>query len=494
MISASGSERQARANAGEQAVDRLRREQARRAAADEHAHDLASPHRAAARTRGRPAAHRRSASSGTSPRASCELKSQYGHLRTHHGMCTYSASGGSAREALGFASAIGDGAHRARASLQLRDQRAHRLAAMRQLVLARERQLGAGHAGREVLEVRVVAEAAARRAAHRRCAPCQRPSAIIGSGSLRMAHQHQHARVVRAPVGDARERGDQLLVVARIGRWRRPHSAPTARRARRRAPRRRRRNRRRAPAASRSVLACRALASAFSTNVTCGSSASAMPSSAARSRRCRAAPGASRNSRSLPALPRREHQAVRSPCGERRPLRRDERRGCRASASAEQRVHLRARERRAFGGALQLDEAAARRSSRRSCRCRSPSPRRSRGRAPARRRRCPPTPRPRTRAAGRRRRGRARGTTRCASATATHAPVIDAQRVPPSACSTSQSILSVRSPSAGKIGDRAQAAADQALDLLRAARLPCPRPPRAGRAYASRAAACRTRR
>ena len=34
-----------------------------------------------------------------------------------------------------------------------------------------------------------------------------------------------------------------------------------------------------------------------------------------------------------------------------------------------------------------------------------------------------------------------------ASATATYAPVIDAQRVPPSACSTSQSILSVRSPS-----------------------------------------------
>ena len=28
------------------------------------------------------------ASSGTSPRASCELKSQYGHLRTHHGMWT----------------------------------------------------------------------------------------------------------------------------------------------------------------------------------------------------------------------------------------------------------------------------------------------------------------------------------------------------------------------------------------------------------------------
>ena len=37
-----------------------------------------------------------------------------------------------------------------------------------------------------------------------------------------------------------------------------------------------------------------------------------------------------------------------------------------------------------------------------------------------------------------------------ASTTATHAPVIDAQRVPPSACSTSQSILIVRSPSASR--------------------------------------------
>ena len=33
--------------------------------------------------------------SGSAPPRSCELKSQYGHLRTHHGMWTYSASGGS---------------------------------------------------------------------------------------------------------------------------------------------------------------------------------------------------------------------------------------------------------------------------------------------------------------------------------------------------------------------------------------------------------------
>ena len=49
--------------------------------------------------------------------------------------------------------------------------------------------------------------------------------------------------------------------------------------------------------------------------------------------------------------------------------------------------------------------------------------------------------------------------------------MIDAQRVPPSACSTSQSILIVRSPSAREIGDRAQAAPDQPLDLLRASGL-----------------------
>src|SRR4029453_6828254 len=48
--------------------------------------------------------------------AACELKSQYGHLRTHHGMCTYKASGGRLRT---------DRFH-----LQLRDQSAQRLAAM----------------------------------------------------------------------------------------------------------------------------------------------------------------------------------------------------------------------------------------------------------------------------------------------------------------------------------------------------------------------------
>ncbi len=88
-----------------------------------------------------------------------------------------------------------------------------------------------------------------------------------------------------------------------------------------------------------------------------------------------------------------------------------------------------------------------RRSSRRSCRCRRPSPRRSRGRAAACLRRCRPRPQ-------RRSRGSATRELACAishataSCAATNAPVIAAVRVPPSACSTSQSSEIVRSPSA----------------------------------------------
>ena len=49
--------------------------------------------------------------------------------------------------------------------------------------------------------------------------------------------------------------------------------------------------------------------------------------------------------------------------------------------------------------------------------------------------------------------------------------MIDAVRVPPSACSTSQSSVTVRSPSAREIERGAQRAADQPLDFLRAAGL-----------------------
>ena len=116
----------------------------------------------------------------------------------------------------------------------------------------------------------------------------------------------------------------------------------------------------------------------------------------------------------------------------------------------DQRVHLGARERRALGGALDLDEAADPGHHDVHVGVADASPRRSRGRAPARRRPCPPTRRRRSPSAAR------RSTPPCAlhqaiaSATATQAPVIDAQRVPPSACSTSQSMRIVRSPSAAR--------------------------------------------
>ena len=89
-----------------------------------------------------------------------------------------------------------------------------------------------------------------------------------------MPHEHEHAVVVRAAVGDAAQRGDQRDVVARIGRRLAGDSARCARPARRRARRRRCPNRRRAREARSCALACRALASAFSMNVGCGSSAS----------------------------------------------------------------------------------------------------------------------------------------------------------------------------------------------------------------------------
>ena len=76
-----------------------------------------------------------------SPRASCELKSQYGHFLTHHGMCTYSDSGGSAakrglRRRRRPAASRDRGAAHADHALMLaprepREQRAQRLAAMR---------------------------------------------------------------------------------------------------------------------------------------------------------------------------------------------------------------------------------------------------------------------------------------------------------------------------------------------------------------------------
>ena len=72
---------------------------------------------------------------------------------------------------------------------------------------------------------------------------------------------------------------------------------------------------------------------------------------------------------------------------------------------------------------------------------------------------------------GERASGPARISHATASCAATKAPVIAAVRVPPSAWSTSQSSEIVRSPSAREVEHAAQRAADQALDLLRAAAL-----------------------
>ena len=82
------------------------------------------------------------------------------------------------------------------------------------------------------MEMRVVAEAAvAARRIDDRAVP--RAFGDHRLGIVGVPDQHQHAIVMRAPVGDARKRRDELLVVARIGRRARPRSAPSARRARR---------------------------------------------------------------------------------------------------------------------------------------------------------------------------------------------------------------------------------------------------------------------
>src|SRR6185436_3548979 len=113
------------------------------------------------------------------------------------------------------------------------------------------------------------------------------------------------------------------------------------------------------------ALAWRALASAFSTKVTCGSSASGMPSSACAITSIPSGASNRRNSRSLPALPdartRRGSDCTDSRCAENRSRRnggallRDELADP-ALGQRKQRVHLASRERRAFGGSLHLDE------------------------------------------------------------------------------------------------------------------------------------------
>ena len=107
-------------------------------------------------------------------------------------------------------------------------------------------------------------------------------------------------------------------------------------------------------------LAWRALASAFSRNVACGSSASAMPSSAAAPPRSKRRAACSRDLPQLAGIARREDQRARVTA--RRAGASGAAISCEATDAAlrevEQRVELGARERLALGGALHLDEAA----------------------------------------------------------------------------------------------------------------------------------------
>ena len=78
---------------------------------------------------------------------------------------------------------------------------------------------------------------------------------------------------------------------------------------------------------------------------------------------------------------------------------------------------------------------------------------------------------------------------------ASQAPVIEAQRVPPSACSTSQSRVIWRSPRGDEVGDCAQRTAYQGrwISSVRPDCLPLAAS-RAVRVWVERAAACRIRR
>src|SRR6185437_16119359 len=91
-------------------------------------------------------------------------------------------------------------------ALQPHDQRSHRLAAMRELVLALERKLGSGEPRFRVLEVRVVAESA-RTAGNVDDAPVP---CTFGDDRLRvgsMPQEDKHAAVMRAAVRAAGECG-----------------------------------------------------------------------------------------------------------------------------------------------------------------------------------------------------------------------------------------------------------------------------------------------
>ena len=169
------------------------------------------------------------------------------------------------------------------------------------------------------------------------------------------------------------------------------HAGRAAERRRRRCP-----SRRRARAAGDSALACRAFASAFSTNVACGSVGLGDAQLALRDHVDAERLEQPAELAELARVARREHEALdhrgaAPAAGFARASRWAATRSAmppRASSSRRRTPRARTARPRPCPGPRR---SRPRRSSRRSCRCRRPSPRRSRGRAAARRRRCRPT-------------------------------------------------------------------------------------------------------
>src|SRR5262245_15888054 len=147
--------------------------------------------------------------SGSAPVRSCELKSQYGHLRTHQGMCTYSASGGNA------ASFTTPGRSTTTGFIQEGHELLEREAAMADAILVLRVQLSGRLAEFSYQEQRVVSKAV-------RAARCARDLAVPyafgdqGFAILGVSHQHHHASVVGTPV--VLQVPQKLLVVAAIAR------------------------------------------------------------------------------------------------------------------------------------------------------------------------------------------------------------------------------------------------------------------------------------
>ena len=154
------------------------------------------PRPAAGPARGRRPARRRTRRPAAAPCCWCELKSQYGHLRTHHGMWMYSDSGG------GISTAE-----------QLRAACCQRLAAMADAVLqspARARAAPRPAAPDRRTPGR--SRSRRRRAARRGCGLPSRLRAISGCGSSawRSSTITQWKRAVRAPRGTPAQLAQQL--------------------------------------------------------------------------------------------------------------------------------------------------------------------------------------------------------------------------------------------------------------------------------------------